>query len=276
MSNPFDDPAFGEPPRERRPGAEPRVLPKRFYKAAGYAAAERGFRIELDGRPVKTPMKAPLVVADEAVASAIAAEWDAQRDFIRPGSMPLTRLANAAIDAVALDPGPVKAEIVRYAGSDLLCYRAPGPQSLVDLQERYWTPPIDWMHERFGVRFLLAEGIIAVEQFPETLAAVDRAIGSPDPLTLAALSTVNALTGSAILTLALAYRHMSAEEVWRAAHVDEDFEISLWGADEEASDRRAARWLEMQASALVIGVAPSFGADDPASTGVGSRDESDR
>jgi chaperone required for assembly of F1-ATPase len=123
---------------------------------------------------------------------------------------------------------------------------------LVERQDEIWTPLIEWMHERFGARFLLAEGIVHVEQFPETLATVDAALGDPDPLALAALNTVNALTGSAILTLALLHGRLTAEEVWAAAHVDEDFELELWGDDKEAAARREARWREMQAAALVL------------------------
>ncbi|MBN9000352.1 MAG: ATPase, partial [Rhizobiales bacterium] len=186
-----------------RSAAQPRVLPKRFYALADYAAADGRFAVRLDGKPVRTPAKALLAVDREPVAAALAAEWAAQGELIDPATMPLTRLVNSAIDGVAANPGPVREEIVRYAGSDLVCYRAPGPDSLVARQQALWDPLVAWMYERFGARFLLAEGIVHVEQFPQTLAAVDAALGDPDPLRLAALSTINALTGSAILTLAV-------------------------------------------------------------------------
>ena len=255
MSDPFDVGPTGHEARDPMRSSEPaRALPKRFYQEASYDADTDGaFVIRLDGRPVKTPAKRRLAVASEAIAALIAAEWAAQVGVINPAQMPLTRLANSAIDGVAGQMAAVRAEIVSYAGTDLLCYRAGTPERLVALQDAAWNPLIDWMHERFGARFLLAEGIIHVAQFPEAIAAVDAAIGDPDPLELAALSTINTLTGSAILTLAVLHGRLTAAEAWAAAHVDEDFEISLWGEDDEASARRAARWREMQAAALVLG-----------------------
>ncbi len=255
MSDPFDIGPKGHEPRDPMRSAEAaRPLPKRFYTAVTYALAEDGaFAILLDGKPVKTPAKRRLAVAREAVAAVIAAEWAAQGDHIDPATMPLTRLANSAIDGVASNAAAVRAEILNYAGSDLLCYRAGDPERLVQLQDAAWNPLIDWMHERFGARFLLAEGIVHVTQFPETIAAVDAALGDPGPLELAGLSTINTLTGSAILTLAVLHGRLTAAEAWALAHVDEDFEISLWGEDDEAMRRRAARWREMQAAAEVLG-----------------------
>ncbi|BCP54098.1 ATPase [Kaistia sp. 32K] len=229
------------------------VLPKRFYEASDYAPAEEGgFVIRLDGRAVRTPGKARLVVPDEAIAAAIAAEWAAQGEFIKPSTMPLTRLVNSAVDGVANTLAETRAEVLRYAGSDLLCYRADSPERLVALQDERWSPLIAWMQERFHARFVLAEGIVHVEQFPETIEAVDAAIGDLDTLRLAALNTVTTLTGSAILALAVLHGRLSAEEAWSLAHIDEDYQISLWGEDEEASARREARWREMQAAAQVL------------------------
>lgn len=229
------------------------VLPKRFYEAADYAPAEEGgFVIRLDGRAVRTPGKARLVVADEAIAAAIVAEWAAQGEFIKPSTMPLTRLANSTVDGVANTMDETRAEILRYAGSDLLCYRADAPERLAELQQEKWGPLLDWMQQRFHARFMLAAGIVHVDQFPETIAAVDAAIGSQDVFRIAALNTVTTLTGSAVLALALLHGRLSAEEAWSLAHIDEDYQISLWGEDEEASARRAARWREMQAAALVL------------------------
>ncbi len=255
MSDLFDIGPEGHEPRDPMRSAEAaRPRPKRFYAEAGYALGGDGtFVIRLDGKPVKTPAKRVLAVHGEAAAAAIAAEWAAQGAVIDPATMPLTRLANSAIDGVAGNAAAVRAEILNYAGSDLLCYRAGDPERLVQLQDEAWNPLIDWMHERFGARFLLAEGIVHVTQFPESIAAVDAALGDPDPLELAALSTINTLTGSAILTLAVLHGRLTAAEAWATAHIDEDFEISLWGEDDEASARRAARWREMQAAALVLG-----------------------
>lgn len=257
MSNPFDIGPEGPEPRDPMRAAEARrQLPKRFYERVDHAPLDHGLHaIRLDGKPVRTPAKAVLAVADARVAAAIVAEWAAQREVIDPATMPLTRLANSAIDGVTKDPAAVRAEILAYAGSDLLCYRAADPERLVAQQEAAWSPLIDWMDDRFGARFLLAEGVMHVAQFPETIAAVDAALGDPDPLTLAALSTVNALTGSAILTLALLHRRVAAAEAWAIAHVDEDFEIALWGEDADAAARRDMRWRDFQAAALVLGAA---------------------
>ncbi|SHG10314.1 Chaperone required for the assembly of the F1-ATPase [Kaistia soli DSM 19436] len=255
MSNPFDIGPEGHEPRDPMRSAESgRALPKRFYKAAAHErGADGAYLIQLDGRPVKTPAKAVLAVAEQRVAAAIVAEWAAQGTVIDPATMPVTRLANSAIDGVAQNADAVRAEILNYAGTDLLCYRAGTPERLVALQDDAWNPLIDWMHERFGARFLLAEGIVHVAQFPETIEAVDKALGAPDALELAALSTINTLTGSAILTLAVLHGRLTAAEAWAAAHVDEDYEISLWGEDDEATARREARWREFQAAALVLG-----------------------
>jgi chaperone required for assembly of F1-ATPase len=166
--------------------------------------------------------------------------------------MPVTRLANSTVDGVANTVDETRAEVLRYAGSDLLCYRAIAPERLVALQEEKWGPLIDWMQKRFQARFMLAAGIVHVEQFPETIAAVDQAIGELDAYRIAALNTVTTLTGSAILAVAVLHGHLSAEEGWSLAHIDEDYQISLWGEDEEAGARREARWREMQAAALVL------------------------
>lgn len=242
-----------EAPRRIPEKLDAPVLPKRFYKAVDFEPAEEGgFIVRLDGRAVRTPGKRRLVVPDEAIAAAIVAEWAAQGEFILPTSMPLTRLANSAIDGVASTVDDTRAEVLRYAGSDLLCYRAELPERLAALQEERWGPLLDWMQQRFHARFMLAAGIVHVEQFPETIAAVDQAIGALDVFRIAALNTVTTLTGSAVLALAVLHGRLSAEEAWSLAHVDEDYQISLWGEDEEASARRAARWREMQAAALVL------------------------
>jgi chaperone required for assembly of F1-ATPase len=246
-----DDPA--DAPRKIPEKLDAPVLPKRFYETADFAPAEEGgFVIRLDGRAVRTPGKARLVVPDEAIAAAISAEWAAQGEFIKPSTMPLTRLANSAVDGVANTTDETRAEVLRYAGSDLLCYRADTPEQLAALQEEKWGPLLDWMQQRFHARFILAGGIVHVDQFPETISAVDQAIGELDVFRIAALNTVTTLTGSAVLAIALLHGRLSAEEAWALAHVDEDYQISLWGEDEEASARRAARWREMQAAALVL------------------------
>ena len=234
-------------------------LPRRFYKDTGVEADGDLFALTLDGRRARTPARNALAVAREPVAQALAAEWAAQGEFVDPGEMPLTRLVNAALDGVAAEMDAVRDEVVKYAGSDLLCYRAGEPESLVRDQSAAWDPPLDWMRRRWGARFILAEGVVFAAQTEPALAhvreAVDAAVGDgPDaPLRLAALNVMTTLTGSAILALAVAHGELTAAEAWTAAHVDEDFQIRAWGADAEAEARRARRWLEMQAAALAFG-----------------------
>ena len=186
------------------------------------------------------------------MAEALAAEWQGQGERIDPATMPLTRIANSAIDRVAGEMAPVRAEIVKYAGSDLVCYRGEGPASLVAAQEAAWDPVLAWAREALGARFVLAEGIIAVEQPAESLAAVDTALAGLDPLRLAAVHVVTTLTGSALIALAVLNGALGPEEAWAAAHVDEDWQMEQWGRDEMALARRAARWRDMQAAALIL------------------------
>jgi chaperone required for assembly of F1-ATPase len=228
-------------------------LPKRFYQKAAAGPHEGGFAVFLDGRVAKTPARRPLAVADPRIAEALAAEWDEQQGEINPGTMPLTRIANAAIDRVAGEAAAVCTEIVKYAGSDLVCYRAEGPEPLVAAQEKAWAPILAWARRAHGARFLLAGGVVHIAQSPGALAAVERALAPLDAVRLAAISTITTLTGSALIALALADGALAPEAAWRAAHVDEDWQMSRWGVDAMAMERRAARWGEMRAAATILG-----------------------
>lgn len=229
-------------------------LPTRFYK--GVAVAERGdegFAIELDGKVVRTPAKQILAVPVRALADIIAAEWDAQTEVIDPGSMPVTRLVNTALDGVANDTQAVFEDILRFSTSDLLCYRAESPEALVQRQTERWDPVLDWAADDLGARFILIEGVMHHEQPREAIAALGVTLRRHDnPLVLAALHTMTTLTGSAILALAFAERHLTTEEVWSLAHLDEDWTIEHWGSDEEAEQRRAKRFDEFKAAADVF------------------------
>ena len=229
-----------------------RELPRRFYTSATAEASAGGYVLKLDGRSAKTPAKRPLAVGSRALAEAMAAEWNGVGEIIDPGAMPLTRIVNSAIDRVAGEMSTVSADIVSYAGSDLLCYRAEGPDALTARQEQAWGPLIAWAREALGARFALAEGIVHTAQNPQALAAIARAIEPFDALELAALHTITTLTGSAILALAVARQRLSATEAWTAAHVDEDWQMAQWGVDEIAVARRGERWKEMQAAALIL------------------------
>lgn len=235
-----------------------RELPRRFYQNATAGPHDGCFAVFLDGRVAKTPARRPLAVTDPGIAEALAAEWDDQRGEINPGKMPLTRIVNAAIDRVAEEAAAVRAEIVKYAGSDLVCYRAEGPEALIAVQEKAWSPIVAWARQALAARFVLTEGVVHVAQSPGALAAVDRALLPVNPLRLAAVSTVTTLTGSALIALALARGALSAEAAWQAAHVDEDWQMSQWGVDAMAMERRAARWQEMRAAAMILGSGSSL------------------
>jgi chaperone required for assembly of F1-ATPase len=228
-------------------------LRKRFYETAGVRAEDGGnvHAIVLDNRPVRTPARRPLAVPSRALAEVLAAEWQAQHDIVDPAVMPLTRLANAIIDGVTDQSEAVAAEVANYLGSDLLFYRADTPAGLVARQAAAWDPVIAWARDELGARFVLAEGVMHVGQPDGALAAARTAIPS-DPWRLGAVHSVTTLTGSALLALALAQGRLSAEEVWAAAHVDDDWNLEQWGRDEPALQRRAFRLTDMQAAAAVL------------------------
>ncbi len=229
-----------------------RTLPKRFYTEVSTRQGEEGFEILLDGRPVRTPAKAKLAVPQAALAEALAAEWAAQGTEIDPSTMPLTRLVNVALDGVANERAAVAEEIVRYMGTDLLLYRAEGPDSLVARQAAQWDPVLDWLHQSHGARFFLAEGIRHVAQPQDMLDRAAALVPVDDVLALTALSSITALTGSAFLAVAVAQGAIDAETAWAAAHVDEDWNIERWGEDSAATHRRLARKAEMLAAVRLL------------------------
>lgn len=235
--------------------AEARQLPKRFYTQATVAAADDGqaWQVLLDGRPLRTPAKAPLQLPQRAVAAAVADEWAAQGTHIDPATMPLTRIANSTIDGVAARRAEVEAEIVRYACNDMLCYRADRPAALIARQAAAWDPIVAWASRALSADIATGQGISHVAQ-PAALAdAVARHVQHFDVFALAALHVITTLTGSALLALAHAEGVLSAAELWRLAHVDEDFQIEQWGWDAEAAERRQVREQDMQAASLILG-----------------------
>ena len=224
---------------------------RRFYKEVAVADAGDGFAVMLDGKSVRTPAKRSLVVPLRAIASGIADEWNAQAEFINPFSMPLTRLANSIIDGVTDRISDVSDDVIKYAGTDLLFYRAGHPEGLVARESEHWDPVLAWIGDTFGARFMLAEGIVHVRQSDQSLSALRAAIPQ-DPWRLGALHAATTLTGSALLALALAHGHRDAKAVWAAAHVDEDWNMERWGRDESVLARRQARFAELQATEKVL------------------------
>jgi len=239
-----------DPTEAARRGMRPH-LRRRFYARGEVAEGEGGFAVLLDGLPVKTPARRALAAPTRALAEALAAEWEAQRDVVDPAKMPLTRLANSIIDGVADAPAAVAAEAEKYLASDLVCYRAEGPDGLVARQAGAWDPVIAWAREALGARFVVAAGMVFVVQ-PDAALAAARAALPRDPWRLGAFHAVTTLTGSALIALAVLNGRLGVEEAWRAAHVDEDWNMDFWGRDELALERRAARYAEMQAACLVL------------------------
>lgn len=230
-----------------------RPLPKRFYADVTTSPQAEGYALELDGKTVRTPARKALVVPTQALASLIAAEWASQKDVIDPATMPATRLVNTAIDGIANDPQAVFEDILRFSSTDLLCYRADGPEGLVARQGERWDPVMDWAANSLGARFILIEGVIHQEQPREATAAFAVTLRKYDtPVDLACLHTITTLTGSAILAMAFAEGFLPFDEIWSLAHLDEDWTIEHWGSDEEAEERRALRFQEFQAAAEVF------------------------
>jgi len=229
------------------------ALPKRFYK--GVAVEDQGAdgsALLLDGKPVRTPGKAPLVLPARDLAEAVAEEWRAQGESIDPETMSLTKLANSAIDGVRGREDAVIDDIVAHAGSDLLCYRAGGPEGLVAAQGKHWDPVLAWATSALNAPLRLAEGIVHVAQPKSALQGIKRELQGLDAFRLAAVHVMTQLTGSALLALAVAQQRLKPEEAWKAAHADEDWQISRWGEDAEAEARRANRWRDFAAAARLL------------------------
>ena len=257
-----DDPDLFHVPHDQRPPIDPvamarrdlkKVLPRRFYTDVATAPADGGFGLLLDGKPVRTPAKALLALPTQVLADAVADEWRAQETLIEPDTMPLTKLANTAIDGVDRNLEATIAEVAKFAETDLVCYRAGAPAALVAAQSLHWDPILDFAREHLGARFILSEGIVYVEQPAPSRAAVRGAVeaiahGEAGALRLAALSVMTSLTGSVLVALAVAHDAMTEAAAWDAAHVDEDFQARLWGTDAEAEARRAGRRADMKAA----------------------------
>jgi chaperone required for assembly of F1-ATPase len=212
---------------------------KRFYRSAAVADGETGFTVALDEKPVSTPAKRPLAVPTRALADAIADEWLAQGETIEPRSLPLTRLASIALDLVAPRREAVIAEVVKYAGTDLVCYRADHPPDLVERQHAAWQPLIDWATLRFDAPLRVTEGVLPVAQSETALRALEAAVAAYDTHRLAALHLATAACGSLVVALALIEGSIDAEAAFASAELDESYEIERWGEDPEQARRRA-------------------------------------
>ncbi len=221
---------------------------KRFYREAGIAEADGGYAIELDGRIVRTPGKHSLVVPSRALATSIAAEWDAQPDEIEPAGMHRTRLANSAVDLVTVGRDGVVEEVARFAGTDLVCYRAGENPDLQARQQAGWQPLVEWIAERFGAPLVVTSAILPADQPTEALSLMRVAVAAFDDFPLTGLQAVTSACGSLVIGLALAHRRIDGEEAWALSLIDEIYQAEKWGEDTAAFDRRGHIRAEIMAA----------------------------
>jgi chaperone required for assembly of F1-ATPase len=216
---------------------------KRFWETAEAVSGDGGWTIHLDGRPVRTPARAPLLVPNEVLAKAIAAEWQAADGTVDPGKMPLTGLANAAIDRIAPDRQAFAGGLARYAEADLACYRSEWPPELVERQAECWDPLLAWARRRYDLDFATTSGLMHVPQPQPTLDRLGQAVAELDAFRLAGLSPMVTVGGSLIGALAVLEKAMTADQVWDAVSIDERWQLEQWGSDVEAmaalDDRRS-------------------------------------
>jgi chaperone required for assembly of F1-ATPase len=227
---------------------------KRFWKEVTVVAEGVGWSIALDGRPVRTPQRATLMVASAALAEAIAAEWDDVGETIDPAAMPMTGLANAAIDLAAPDLTAFAAPIAAYATSDLLCYRDARDATLQAEQAAAWNPLLAWAEERYGVEFALTQGVIPVDQPAATVAALRDAAFAQDQWRITALTPLVTIGGSLVAGLALIENAFDADALWQAVSLDELYQERRWGADGEAQKARAAKQRDWDNAARFLGL----------------------
>jgi len=221
---------------------------KRFWREAQVVEQEDGFAIALDDRSVRTPGKRTLVVPSRALADALADEWNAQGDTVKPDEMPLTRYANSAADGVILRRAEVIEEVVRYGASDLVCYRATEPPELVERQSVGWQPLVDWIASDFRIRLQIVSGVLPVAQSQATIDAFHVAVSAFDNFPLTGLHAAAAACGSLVIALALARGRLDAKAAWSLSQLDETYQIERWGEDDEAADRRARLMADIDAA----------------------------
>lgn len=222
---------------------------KRFYKTVAVAPKEDGLAITLDGRPVRTPAKALLLVHGQALADAIASEWEAQGEEVRPAEMPLTAIACTAIDLVANDRSAACDELLSFAEHELICYRAEGPEELVARQEQVWRPLLDWLEATHGARLTVGSGLLEVQQSAEAFAVLRGVLERYDEFALTGLATAVRACGSLVVGLALAEQRLTAAEAFAASELEETFQIERWGEDPIARDRRDGIRRDLEAAA---------------------------
>lgn len=213
---------------------------KRLYVQVRTAPAQGGFAVTLDQRPIKTPGRRALTVPTEALAEGIAEEWREQGTSVRPETMPLMQLAATVLDHLAAHRADVEVSVLRFAETDLVCYRADAPPELVRLQRAHWEPPLDWLAENYGAKLAVTAGILPISQPSEAIAALGQVIHAMDDWRLGAFQAAAAASGSFVIGLALTEGRIDAAQAFAASELDETYAIERQGEDPEAAHRRAA------------------------------------
>ncbi len=225
---------------------------KRFWTTAAATAGPDGWGVALDGRPLRTPARAVLLVPGAALAEAIAAEWNSQGEEVDPRRLPLTGFANAAIDRVAPDPAGFARRLAAYAESELIAYRADGPASLLAAQAQAWDRWVEWLAHRYDATLTLTSGVMHVAQPPATLARIGAAFAAFTPFQLAPLDPIVTITGSAVLALAVAAGELDAAAAYDIAHVDARWQEEHWGRDPLAEAAEATRRADLAAAVACL------------------------
>lgn len=228
---------------------------KRFWTDVAVVDEADGFAIHLDGRPVKTPAKAPLVVPSANMAEEIAKEWRAVDEKIDPEIMPFTRSANAAIDKVSVQFGEVADMLAAYGASDLLCYRAATPEGLVERQAAAWDPVLDWAYDTYGARLETTAGLMPVDQNEAAVLALSKPLSDSTPFQLTALHDLIALSGSLVLALKVTQGNLSPKDAWSLSRIDENWQAEQWGLDEEAEQLAQVKYLAFEHAAVFFQMA---------------------
>jgi chaperone required for assembly of F1-ATPase len=229
-------------------------FPKRFYRQVDCVPTETGWQIALDGKKLRSPARADLVLPTERLATAIKVEWDAQEDHILPHRMPMMQLASTAVDRITPNHGKVVIETAGYAGSDLVCYRADAPEELVRRQVQHWQSVLDWANHRFDTALQATTGIVAIAQSPTSLARFEQVVSAFEPWRLTALASLTGATGSLVIALAIFERHLTPEQAVAAAQLDELYQAERWGEDVEALERRQALARDIADAARFLGL----------------------
>lgn len=228
---------------------------KRFYKQAALAEIEGGFAVHLDGRAVKTPAGRRLAVPFRPLAEAMVEEWNSQGEEVRPAAMVMTQLASTALDRVGPERATIQEQMLRFADTDLLCYRAEFPPDLVARQVAHWQSVLDWAAATLGARLAVTIGVVAVTQPAEAVAALAARLESYDDWRLTAAQAACAASGSLVLALAMVEGRLTGQQTYEVSQLDETYQIEKWGEDWEATDRRAALQRDILAAERLLALA---------------------